>query len=198
MSSKLTPIRFGIAVLFLVAAAYHGRGYYLLAVHETTASDLNDRWREQQSIICGATADLKGQRITREQQEALVPKYGFRVESNPARGGYPPWSFLPGYVFYGLPWPMTRIWFALLNLVLTTGIVVWLRQASRFQFPRPAVSTSLLPLAAILAVSGFTRTLSMGQYGIICLGSLVGALVLAEVSGKRADTGAGLLLGIAL
>ena len=199
MNLKLTPIRFGIAVLFLVATVYHGRGYYLLTVHETTPEhDLNMRWREQQSIICGATVHLKGQRITREQQEALVPKYGFRVESNPSRGGYPPWSFLPGYVFYGLPWPLTRIWFALLNLTLTAGIVVWLRRASRFQFERPTVSASLLPIAAILAVSGFTRTLSMGQYGIICVASLVGALVLAEAPGKRADIGAGVLLGLAL
>jgi len=198
MNLKLTPIRFGIAVLFLVATAYHGRGYYLLTVHETTPHDLNMRWREQQSIICGATVDLKGQRITREQQKALVPKYGFRVESNPSRGGYPPWSFLPGYVFYWPQWPMVKLWFGFVNVLATLGIVVCLRLVARLSLKNETEIALWLPISSVLAVNSFTSTLYMGQFGIICVAALAGALLSVQSPRKVAGLLSGVLLGIAM
>ena len=103
---NLQLLRIVTCGLLLVAAVYHARGHYCLAIREETPQDLRHRWREQQSIISGATLRLQNDRKLPRRE--LAKELGFVPIRNVTHGGYPTWSFVLGYVLYSPPWPAVR------------------------------------------------------------------------------------------
>lgn len=196
---RMTPsrlVRVAIVLLLLLTAVYHVRGYYWLVHNPEFRGDLYDRWREQHSIVTGATVHLLGQ--PRSAELTLVHELGFRPKSVPSQGGYPPWSFLPGYIFYWPSWPAVRIWFGLLNLFATIAIAVQIRKDSLRDLGSARSSESWLVVLAVLSMVSFSSTLAIGQIGIVCMAFLAMSLTLAERADRLTNIAIGILLGLAM
>lgn len=185
------------AVLFMLALLYQGLGYYRMFIKDEYPGDLHKRWREQHSIIKGATQEFDGRNLDADEQQIAYERYGFRVEGNPANGGYPPWAFALGYLLY---WPersFLRIWFGAINLLASVGIVYWLRPAKNGIVKGDGKDGWILA-TTLCAINSFNLTLAFGQFGIICVVLLVGCLLLANATDTKSSISSGLLLGLAM
>jgi hypothetical protein len=171
-------------LLFLISLTYLIKGFYLLILgdYSSTAKDLFLRWKEQQYIYQGQYPYdvIYG-------SPNVDPKIGL-VNS----GGYFPWSFFAQFLFIPkLPWRALRIYFALLDLI---SLLVLSRFA--YQIGNPyGKSKAFFSVAACLAISSYSTTLYLGQYGIIINALLVGVFWCLKYK-QQAWTG--LLLGLAM
>lgn len=168
--------------LLALAAWYHLRGHYLLVLDDHSAWDLWLRWLEQACVFAGVSP----------YQVAEGPQPGCPLPSRFLQFvNYPPWAYFTGLFVLWPPFWVTRILFAILDLVgmalVATEVWRWSRPVGR--------EVAWLLVAAVLAVSAYFDTLAVGQYGIVVLGLLVGVRRLLE-RGRFAL--GGVLLGVAM
>lgn len=180
---KINKILFLISIILIfLTLTYFFTGFYDLTINQNTAVDLFSRWQEQQYIYRGLYPydAMKG-------SPNIIPEIG-TINS----GGYPPWSFFTGFIFFPpISWPLTRFYHALLNFA---SILVLAAFAYQIGFPY-GKSKALFTLTACLAMSSHKSTLSMGQYGIIINALLIIMFWLIQ---KNKNIWAGLIFGIAM
>ncbi|MEA5577801.1 glycosyltransferase 87 family protein [Anabaena sp. UHCC 0451] len=183
---KLTPskIIFCLSlVLTLLCLVYFTRGYYYLVLDKHLgAGDLYSRWKEQQYIYRG----LYPYDITKNSP-FIDPQLG-RVMS----GGYPPWAFFSGLIFFPpISFELTRWYHALLNTISLVILAIFAYQIGKPYGKLKAWFT----VSACLSLASHSTTLSAGQYGIIINALLIGMFWLLQ---KNYNLSAGLILGLAL
>lgn len=169
-------------ILLLVSASYFIKGFYTLVIFPRGAKDLFERWLEQQYIYLGQYPY-----DAREGSSNVITKLGPVVS-----GGYPPWAFFTGFFLVArLPWQITRLYFAFVNLISIFIVALF-----SYKIGSPyGKSKALFSLSAILAISTHTTTLNNGQYGIIINALLICFYWCLE---KRQYIWAGLALGLAM
>lgn len=174
---------FFVSILLIsISLIYLAIGFYNLVVVENLAIDLFGRWKEQQYIYQGVYPydAMKG-------SPNIIPEIGV-IDS----GGYPPWSFFTGFVFFPpISWQLTRLYHTFLNTIslLISGIFAY-----RVGLPYSRAK-ALFCLIAVLAIASNKSTLMMGQYGIIINALLILMFWLIK---KNKHIWAGLILGIAM
>ena len=180
---KRERILFIISILLIfVSFIYFALGFYDLLITKDRAFDLFSRWQEQQYIYRGLYPydAMKG-------SPNIIPEIGV-IDS----GGYPPWAFFTGFVFFPpISWELTRFYHLILNIVSILVLAVF---AYQIGFPY-GKSKALFTLTACLAVSSHKSTLEMGQYGIILNALLILVFWLIQ---KNKNIWAGLIFGIAM
>ena len=182
---KLTPpkIIFGLSlILSLLCFAYLIRGFYYLIIDKIGAGDLHSRWQEQQYIYRGLYPyDIKKGSLF------IDPTIG-PITS----GGYPPWAFFSGFIFFPLiSFELTRWYHALLNTISLVILAIFAYQIGKPYGKLKAWFT----VVACLSISSHSTTLGLGQYGIIINALLIGMFWLLK---KNHNFSAGLFLGLAL
>ncbi|AFZ59053.1 DUF2029 domain-containing protein [Anabaena cylindrica FACHB-243] len=169
-------------VLSLLCFAYLFRGFYYLIIDEIGAGDLHSRWQEQQYIYRGLYPyDItKGSLLIDPQLGAVTS------------GGYPPWAFFTGFIFFPpISWELTRWYHALLNTISLVILAIF-----AYQIGKPyGKLKSWFTVVACLSISSHSTTLGLGQYGIIINALLIGVFWLLK---KNHNLSAGLFLGLAL
>ena len=107
-------------------------------------------------------------------------------------GGYPPWAFFTGFIFFPpISWQLTRFYHLLLNILSILVLAVF-----AYQIGLPyGKSKVLFTLTACLAVSSHKSTLAMGQYGIIINALLIIMFWLIQ---RNKNIWAGLIFAIAM
>ncbi len=176
-------ILFIISILLIfVSFIYFALGFYDLLITKDRAFDLFSRWQEQQYIYRGLYPydAMKG-------SPNIIPEIG-AIDS----GGYPPWAFFTGFVFFPpISWELTRFYHLILNIVSILVLAVFAYQIGLTY----GKSKALFTLTACLAVSSHKSTLEMGQYGIILNALLILVYWLIQ---KNKNILAGLIFGIAM
>ncbi|MDB9372521.1 glycosyltransferase 87 family protein [Nodularia sphaerocarpa] len=168
--------------LTILCLAYFTRGFYYLIVDPIGAGDLSARWQEQQYIYRG----LYPYDIT-QGSPFIDPKIGAITS-----GGYPPWAFFSGFIFFPpISFELTRWYHALLNVISLVILAVF-----SYEIGKPyGHLKAWFTVVACLSVSSHATTLGLGQYGIIINALLIGVFWLLQ---KKHNFFAGLLLGLAL
>ncbi len=183
------------AALALGAVLYHAKGLTLLATPEGGV-DVHLRWQEQRYVMQGqnpydvtyAALGVGRPPSDPERNAVAIPEIGI-----PDSGGYPPWAFLIGYLMFWPSWPETKSYFLALSLAMTATAAAWAYRTVRpFGRGREA---GWLGATSVLAISGFSTCIHVGQYGAVVVGLL--ALSAWALSRGR-DTLAGVLIGVAL
>lgn len=188
-----------IGLLLLLAAAYLGKGFYVLTCGRGgTAPDLQSRHNELRYVL-------------QHQNPYDISALAVREEGLPARllaatpptidpvigplshgSGYPPWAFLWNFLFvWPVPLHVLRVTFALLNLAALAALTVWLRQLS-LPLGRP---TANLATAAFLALSAHCSTLINGQFTLLLLALMAATVWLAH---RRHEWSAGVCFALTL
>jgi hypothetical protein len=182
---KLTPLKiiFGLStVLTILCLVYLSKGFYHLIIDQQGAKDLYSRWQEQQYIYRG----LYPYDIT-TGSPLIDPKIGAITS-----GGYPPWAFFSGLIFFPpISFELTRWYHALLNTISLVILAVFAYQIGKPYGKLKAWFT----VVACLSISSHSTTLGLGQYGIIVNALLIGMFWLLK---KNYNLSAGLFLGLAL
>jgi hypothetical protein len=170
-------IRTFIVALLLLAAAYLGRGLYLLVWVDGTGKDLRWNWLEFRHVMSrGSPYDFQN------NQMGIAADWG---------SPYPPWTFLLNFVLYWPTWPAARWYFAGLNCVLLGYICWW----SSKHLTAGSADVRWLAAATVLAFGSVCNGLGNGQNSIFCVSLLCAAVDAYEA--RRLSLG-GLLLGAAL
>lgn len=172
-----------VAALGLLAVAYHGRGALSLigGMGRSDAVDLRQKWVEHRYFArrqnpfdvwlqhgpfrWGAKA---GESLAKRGPTPLDASLGIADPANP------PWSYVPGFLFFWPRWPVVRLYFALCNLV-ASGILARWAYGSLKAF---STSTAVLAGLAVLSVGAVATVLAVGQYSWILTACL--AVVLAS------------------
>ncbi len=169
-------------ILTLLCLAYFTRGYYHLIIRKIGAGDLYVRWQEQQYIYRG----LYPYDITKGSS-FIDPKIGAITS-----GGYPPWAFFSGFIFFPpISFELTRWYHALLNTISLVILAIFAYQIGK---PYGKLKT-WFTVVACLSISSNSTTLGLGQYGIIVNALLIGMFWLLK---RNYNLSAGLFLGLAL
>jgi hypothetical protein len=182
--SKTQKIIFCLSIaLTILCLAYFIKGYYtLLLDNKVGAVDLYSRWKEQQYIYRG----LYPYDITR-RSPLIDPQLG-PVTS----GGYPPWAFFSGFIFFPpISFELTRWYHALLNTISLVILAIFAYQIGKPYGKLKAWFT----VVTCLSISSHCTTMNNGQYGIIINALLIGMFWLLQ---RNANISAGLILGLAL
>ncbi|MBV6623489.1 MAG: DUF2029 domain-containing protein [Rivularia sp. (in: Bacteria)] len=179
---KQEKILFVSILLTVPVLIYFFTGFYDLLIPKDTAVDLLSRWKEQQYIYQGVYPydAMKG-------SPNIIPEIGV-IDS----GGYPPWSFFTGFVFFPpISWELTRLYHAFLNTIsiLISGIFAY-----RIGLPYNRAK-ALFCLTAVLAIASNKSTLTMGQYGLIVNALLILMFWLIQ---NNKNIWIGLMLGVAM
>lgn len=192
-------------VLTLLATAYLVKGYAYLLVLDGP-HDLRRRWVDQKYFMNGQNPyDIifKIRAIEAGQSPPVVARnteYLSEVGKPVGfTGGYPPWAFTFGMPFVSLPWPderkalaPARIQFALFDTIALLGLAYWsFRHGRRLLLPFAGWFVAV----AFLGMGSISRVLSIGQYGLVVVGLLLGGALLTE---KKRPMLGGILFGIAL
>ena len=181
--SKRERILFIISILLIfISFIYFALGFYDLLITENRAFDLFSRWQEQQYIYQGIYPydAMKG-------SPNIIPEIGV-IDS----GGYPPWAFFTGFIFFPpISWQLTRFYHLLLNIISVVILAIFAYQIG-LPYGR---SKALFTMIACLAVSSHKSTLEMGQYGTILNALLIITFWLIQ---KYQNIWAGLVFGIAM
>ncbi len=187
-------LRERVALLTLLVAGlyYHAKGYYWLVYHELGGLDLRSRWLEQQIVLSGrnpfdlAEAVRAGRAVPDALAipDALLPHVAVLT-------GYPPWAYFAGAFVLWPSWAVSRVLYAGLNGVATAYVLV---EAHRWGRRLGGTAPWLLP-ASVWAVSAHLSTLLLGNYGVLVVACLLGALHAHETGRSWL---AGVLLGLAL
>lgn len=182
-------------VLLVGAVLYHAKGVSLLFAPDGGV-DVHLRWQEQRYVIRGQNpydvtyAALGVGRPPSDPSRNAEPITEVGV---PDSGGYPPWAFLVGYLSFWPDWPLVKGYFLALSLAMTAVTGWWAYRVARPAGDGP--HAGWLAAAAVLAISGYSTCVHVGQYGAVVVG-LLALAAWALATGK--DWTAGLLLGLAL
>jgi hypothetical protein len=183
------------ATLFGGAMLYHAKGLLLL-FQDKGGGDVKLRWQEQQYVIRGQnpydiTFSVLG--VGRPPSDPTRNTLTVQEIGVPDSGGYPPWAFLFGYLMFWPPWPAVKAYFLTVSLALTAVSAFWAYRAVRpLERSLPA---GWVAAAAVLAVSGYSTCVHVGQYGAVVVGLL--ALSAWALSNGWQTVG-GILMGVAL
>ena len=175
-------------MLVALASLVPVRGLWLL--HTDHGVDMQTRWQEVQYLLRGVdpiTRTSGGGDVEIVFEDLAIP--GREV----ALGVYPPWSYVMSVplLFPGTLRGATT-WFVVLNGGLLALLAAWAWGTGR---GRAGPAFALGCTLAVLVLDGLARTLTVGNYGVVVLALLVGALLLAE----RGRAGlAGTLFGLSL
>jgi hypothetical protein len=172
-------------VLGPIALVYQGAALYCLAVENRFSFpvDLRLRWIEERSVAQHLNPQEQGHPDPDWPADYLKPSTG---------GSYPPWAYATGLALVPpIDWPWTRGYFALLNLLALCLIGWWAYRQSGIH----GRLAGTMAVCCALASFPFVIAVSYGQYPVLILACLVGALVLSE---KGYDVLAGLCMGLAL
>ncbi len=164
-----------LIVLTILSLLYLGRGLHYAVQTPEPPNDLRLRWIEERYFLAGRDpndayfASPKGAAnyhpLWTRRDESPLPEFG-----PPLTGGYPPWAFSIGLLFFGpSSFTVVRWWFAALNLLALAGVFLLGYKVAR---PRGLSEAWLLGLAGT-AMSAISTTLGVGQYGLIVTGLLV-------------------------
>lgn len=171
-------------ILFGISIVYLSKGFYnlLIANDGTTATDLFARWLEQEYIYRGEYPYY-----ARPGTSNVIKELG-PVNS----GGYPPWSFFTGILFFpGLSIQATRFYHGLLNFISIIILIIF-----SYQVTSPSSrAKALFAVASSLAISSNCTTLNVGQYGIIINALLISVYWTLQQNKLR---WAGLLFSLAM
>lgn len=174
-----------IALLFglTLGGSYLAHGFFVLLASPTGASDLFRRSFEARQILRGESPyDMYAGHfppIAREVASETghpVPPLPEGAEFEAANvPAYPPWAFPLIILTAGVPWPYGRWYFAALNALSLLLIALCLRglMKSYGVAERPALIAGML-------VSSIGWTLGLGQYGVLVLGLMAGAMLLDD------------------
>ncbi|MEO2091850.1 MAG: glycosyltransferase family 87 protein [Gemmataceae bacterium] len=184
-----------VGVLLIGAVLYHAKGVSLLFA-ENGGVDVHLRWQEQRYVMRGqnpydvthAALGVGRPPSDPSRNADPIPEVGV-----PDSGGYPPWAFLVGYLSFWPDWPAVKGYFLALSLVMTAVTGWWAYRVARPAGDDP--HAGWLAAAAVLAISGCSTCVHVGQYGAVVVG-LLALAAWALAAGK--DWTAGVLLGIAL
>ncbi|PSF37633.1 hypothetical protein C7H19_08750 [Aphanothece hegewaldii CCALA 016] len=168
----------GLSIVYLIKGFYH-----LIFVNDIeSAKDLLARWLEQQYIYRGQYPYY-----ARPGTPNVIKELGPVLS-----GGYPPWAFFTGFIFFpNFSWPVTRIYFAFLNVISLIVLAVF-----SYSITAPKnKAQAFFSVASSLAISTACTTLKVGQYGLIINALLIGAFWLYQ---NKKYIWTGLFLGLAL
>jgi hypothetical protein len=168
--------------LLALSLVYLSKGFYNLVIDPKEADDLFLRWQEQQYIYRGLYPyDVKA------GSSYVDPDIG-AVTS----GGYPPWSFFTGFLFFpNISWELTRWYHVFLNIIALTVVAYFsYRIGAKYSRER-----GIFSMASVLAISSHATTLNVGQYGIIINALSIAGMFCLEY---RRNVFAGLLLAMAM
>ena len=193
---KPNTLRAATAILSLAALLILGNGFYNLVFVPDWKGDLHKRWLEQRCVSQGKNPYTVYEASTQSLKPAIEPgsanlatRDADLEQIHP--GGYPPWSFLTGFLFAPpISFSLVRIWFALLNLAAIAFISWWAFQMGRTIGPEQG----FFLVAATLAVFAHAVSLRLGQYGILINALLIGMLIREHKSQGVLE---GLMLGVA-
>lgn len=177
-----------LALLLSILYISHG---YRYALRSGGSCDLRARYHEQQYILRGINPNyiLEWKRgYDKAQDISSYPK----LPLSPGGGGYPPWAYFTGlFLVSGLPWPVTKIFFAILNAI-SLGIFFWFTYRVTKNYGRlPAIGLAI----TVLAMGANSFALQNGQYSIIINALIAG---MALFLSANLPILAGLLYGVSL
>ncbi|MGO9579191.1 MAG: glycosyltransferase family 87 protein [Desulfobaccales bacterium] len=184
-------IRYGLIPLALILSIFYLARGYSNALRPGGSCDLRARYHEQQYIIRGINPNyiLEWKRgYYKAKDITSYPK----LPLSPGGGGYPPWAYFTGlFLVPGLPWPATKIFFAILN-AFSIGILAWFTYRVTKRYGRlPAIGLA----SAVLAMGSNSFALGNAQYGIIINAMISG---MALCLSANLPILAGLLYGVSL
>ena len=218
LGRRTAPLLALAAALLLATSLVPLRGLWLL--HTGHGVDMQSRWQEVHYFLRGIDPNVYG--LTSSQSATSdAPFVVFDDLATPGRafpvGVYPPWSYpltaplhLPGSLGAATAWFVALNAAALAALVLWAGARGWRAGGAGASGPAgaagtatgepgigavPAVIAATLAALSLLALGGLTRTLVVGNYGVVVLLLLVGSLLAIE---RARPVLAGLLFGAAL
>jgi hypothetical protein len=164
--------------LCALGVLYQGKGHYYLnfGTDRADAIDLRQKWTEHHYFLAGinpydAWLQHGPMRETEAARQSIaargtVPNLGV---PDPAS---PPWAYVPGVLWFWPPWPAVRTYYSVLNLVAMAVIAAW----AFSQLKRFGTVFGWLGASAALALAGATTALEVGQYTLVIIGLLAGAL----------------------
>jgi hypothetical protein len=165
-------------VLSALGVLYQGKGHYYLnfGTDRADAVDLHQKWAEHHYFLVGINpydawlqhGPMRETETARRTIAArgMVPNLGV---PDPAS---PPWAYLPGVLWFWPPWPSVRTYYSVLNLFAMALVSAW----AFAQLKRFGTVYGWLGASAALALGGATTALEVGQYTLVILGLLAGAL----------------------
>lgn len=160
------------------------------------AIDLKLRWTEQQYFFRGVNpfdvwlSHAPRARAAGASTMARAPAAPMS-DLGVADPGHPPWAYVSGAVLFWPAWPAVRWYFLLWNL----AALVTLAACTWSLVGRETIWHARLAVVGVVAVGAISTTLGVGQYGVVVVGCLSGALLALS---RGANVTAGVLLGIAL
>jgi hypothetical protein len=172
-----------IVALSILCIVYLSKGFYFLTLeHNRGASDLYSRWKEQQYVYRRLYPyDITlGSTFIDDQLGAVMS------------GGYPPWAFFSGFIFFpNISFELTRWYHVLLNIISLITLAIFAYHVGKPFGKLKAWFT----VVACLALGSNATTIGTGQYGIIINALLIAMFWLLK---KNHNLSAGLVIGIAL
>jgi hypothetical protein len=184
-----------IVTLLVGTGLYFAKGLVWL-FSERGGGDSHLRWQEQQYVIRGQNPYDITYAVLGVGRPPMDPSRDSTMDDNiglPDSGGYPPWAFLFGYLMFWPPWPLTKVYFLAISFIMIAVSALWsYRAVSKIAGDRLA---GCLAASAVLAISGYSTAIHVGQYGPVVAGIL--ALSAWSLSKGQGILG-GLLMAIAL
>jgi hypothetical protein len=185
-------IRYGLIPLtILLATLYLCNGYRTALLLPGGSNDLVFRYQEEWHILQGVNPNniLEWKRGYPGAKPVMCDQ---RVGLSPGGGGYPPWAYFTGlFLVPVFPWPITKLFFAILNAV-SLGITAWF--SYRVTSPHghlPAIGMA----TSVLAVGSNSFALGSVQYGLI-VNALISGMALCASANR--PIWAGILYGVSL
>jgi hypothetical protein len=178
-------------VLLALAVALVAKGALQLLLVPGTGYDLLLRWTSTHYYLRGVNpfeVSFYFDDVMRGAALRVPPAY-FADLGRAMQENYPPTSTLTQILLFGLPLRFTWAYYLILN-VLGCAIVAWWAVVAH-----PVARRSRMILAGVaLANLGYSQTIINGNYGVIVMAALVGAIHLRT----RLPLLAGVLMGVAL
>ena len=174
-----------------ISVALAAKGVAQLLFVPNAGYDIRLLWTATQYFLRGANpfdASFYANDLAQGLHPAAVPTY-FPDLGWPEQVNYPPTSTLTQLLLFSLPLPAT---YALYIVISIAGLCVVAWWASRQIDDAAVVRWSVAGIA--LANLGYSQTIINGNYGIVAMAALCGAIALRS----RAPVAAGVLLGMAL
>lgn len=175
----------------MLASALIAKGVLQFAWVPGAGYDLRLRWTEAQYFIRGinpAAVSFRYQDRGEPGSSTTVPE-GLADVGWPEMTAYPPTSTLTQLMLFGWPLEASRLAFVVVNLLSLAVLAWWAGRAVEGGW---AENTLMAGMA--LANLGYSQSVINGNYGVIVMAALVGAIVIRD----RHPILSGVLLGIAL
>ena len=189
-------MRASTIILMLLATTYVSHGIF--TIWRSDGTDLHKRRIEQLYVLKRQNPyDVSETSIARSRGQSPPSHLGRHSEIDPnigiyGPGGYPPWSFLAGFLFvFPGDVVVTKAWYVILSLVALGIAGRWAYLLGKPYGPGAGAFVA----SACMAIFAQGSTLRLGQYGIIVNGLLIAVWWAEE---RRSRLGSGLAYALAL